>query len=68
MTWRPSRHSFTQTALQAATLRFGAFLDDARLSLGEREYGCLVSILTARVALEHRLRLERDERDEGHPS
>jgi hypothetical protein len=60
VTWRPDRRASAQTSLQLATLRFGAFLDSARLELTEREYAFL-EILTARIAREHRLRLERDE-------
>jgi hypothetical protein len=60
VTWPPARHLSTQTALQALTLRFGNLLDDARHELGDREYDDLVSILTARIAREHRLRLDRD--------
>jgi len=61
VTWRPSRRFATQTALQALTLRFGDLLDDARLELLACEYDDLVSILTARIAREHRLRLDRDD-------
>jgi hypothetical protein len=61
VTWRPDRRASAQTSLQLATLRFGAFLDSARLELTEREYDAFLEILTARIAREHRLRLERDE-------
>jgi hypothetical protein len=60
VTWRPSRRFATQTALQALTLRFVGLLDDARLELGECGYDDFVSILTARIAREHRLRLDRE--------
>jgi hypothetical protein len=59
--WQRNPCFATQTSLQVAIVRFGTFLNEARLELSEREYDALVSIVTARIAGEHRLRLDREE-------
>jgi hypothetical protein len=61
VSWRPDRRASAQTSLQRAIVRFGDFADHARAELDEEQFDALVSILTAWVAREHRLQLERDE-------
>jgi hypothetical protein len=61
VSWRPNPQASSQTALQRSLVRFGDFADRERAELDEEQFAALVSILTAWVAREHRLRLERDE-------